>query len=68
MRIWDVDPRLLCRQHLLGEHREHRSPLDASLATGLDRQDTFVDPPDRQRQILRAKPCDCLLTTPGIGT
>lgn len=22
MRIWDVDPRLLCRQHLLGEHRE----------------------------------------------
>lgn len=22
MRIWDVEPRLLCRQHLLGEHRE----------------------------------------------
>ena len=22
MRIWDVDPRVLCRQHLLGEHRE----------------------------------------------
>lgn len=22
MRIWDVDPRLLCRSHLLGEHRE----------------------------------------------
>lgn len=22
MRIWDVDPGLLCRQHLLGEHRE----------------------------------------------
>lgn len=22
MRIWDVDPRCLCRQHLLGEHRE----------------------------------------------
>jgi hypothetical protein len=22
MRIWDLDPRLLCRQHLLGEHRE----------------------------------------------
>ena len=22
MRIWDVPPRLLCRQHLLGEHRE----------------------------------------------
>ena len=22
MRIWDVDPALLCRRHLLGEHRE----------------------------------------------
>ena len=22
MRIWDVAPNLLCRQHLLGEHRE----------------------------------------------
>ena len=22
MRIWDLPPRALCRQHLLGEHRE----------------------------------------------
>lgn len=22
MRIWDISPRRLCRQHLLGEHRE----------------------------------------------
>lgn len=22
MRIWDIQPRKLCRQHLLGEHRE----------------------------------------------
>ena len=22
MRIWDIPPRLLCRNHLLGEHRE----------------------------------------------
>jgi hypothetical protein len=22
MRIWDIPPRVLCRQHLLGEHRE----------------------------------------------
>lgn len=22
MRVWDVDPRKLCRKHLLGEHRE----------------------------------------------
>jgi hypothetical protein len=22
MRIWDISPSILCRQHLLGEHRE----------------------------------------------
>jgi hypothetical protein len=22
LRIWDIEPRKLCRQHLLGEHRE----------------------------------------------
>ncbi len=22
MRIWDIPPKLLCRNHLLGEHRE----------------------------------------------
>lgn len=22
MRIWDLEPKCLCRQHLLGEHRE----------------------------------------------
>jgi hypothetical protein len=22
MRVWDVNPKLLCRKHLLGEHRE----------------------------------------------
>src|SRR5262245_3560505 len=22
MRVWDIDPAILCRQHLLGEHRE----------------------------------------------
>jgi hypothetical protein len=22
MRIWDISPKLLCRKHLLGEHRE----------------------------------------------
>lgn len=107
MRIWDIEPAELCRQHLLGEHRElhglwniltrdlpgyrqhpetrrwegklaalhrrhealvaemhrrgyhHASPLDAALATGLDRQEDFVDPPEAQRRILMAKPCDC---------
>ena len=109
MRIWDIDPALLCRSHLLGEHRElhglwnilaydkrgysqhpetkrwvgkqaalfhrheqlvaemlkrgytHASPLDAALASGSAAQDVFIDPPDRQLEILRAKPCPCLL-------
>lgn len=107
MRIWDVDPALLCRAHLLGEHRElhaawnvitldrvgyarhpevvrwrgrlaalyarhealvaemarrgyrHASPLDRALATGTRRQRTFVDPPDRQLELLAAKGCEC---------
>ena len=107
MRIWDVDPALLCRSHLLGEHRElhglwniltrglvgysrhpetlrwdgrlaalfqrhealvaemerrgyrHHSPLDPALATGSAVQDVFIDSPDRQLELLRAKPCPC---------
>jgi hypothetical protein len=107
MRIWDIDPRLLCRNHLLGEHSElhaiwniltrgkkgyaahpetkrwqgklkalfivheeivqemrargydHRSPLDETLARGDRVQTAFVDPPARQREILRQKGCNC---------
>ncbi len=109
MRIWDVDPALLCRNHLLGEHRElhalwtilsedrrgyrnhpetvrwegklaalydrherlvaemaargfnHHSPLDPADATGASVQAAFVDPPERQLELLAAKPCPCLL-------
>ena len=107
MRIWDLSPRILCRQHLLGEHRElhaiwavlthgkkgysrhpetlrwvgkqkalysrheqlvnemtrrgyhHQSPLNRSLATGRARQSVYIDPPARQRTLLRSKGCDC---------
>lgn len=107
MRIWDIEPQLLCRQHLLGEHRElhaiwsvltlkkkgyskhpetlrwrgklkalylrhqllieemerrgfkEKSPLDQGLATGLSYQDEHVDTPSRQREILKAKGCQC---------
>lgn len=37
----------------------HASPLDPGLRTGSSVQDEYVDPPDLQRQILAAKPCDC---------
>ena len=107
MRIWDIPPDKLCRNHLLGEHNElhamwniltqgktgyskhpetirwkgklkalfrvheeivqemlargynHMSPLDKSLATGKSVQTTFVDPVERQIEILRQKGCCC---------
>lgn len=112
MRVWDVSPSLLCRKHLLGEHRElhglwniltkhqgqggyshhpetkrwqgklkalylrhealvkemkrrgyeHHFPLDKRLARGRAVQDYFLDTVPRQRQLLRAKPCGCLLS------
>jgi hypothetical protein len=107
MRIWDLPPDRLCRQHLLGEHRElhalwtilstgragyanhpetrrwrgklaalyarhealvaemerrgyrHGSPLDPLMATGSAIQTDYVDLPEAQRNLLRAKGCDC---------
>jgi hypothetical protein len=107
MRIWDIDPKHLCRNHLLGEHNElhaiwniitqgrkgyshhpeterwkgklralydihqkivlemesrgyrHHSPLDKTLATGMKFQDAFVDPIERQMEILRRRGCSC---------
>lgn len=37
----------------------HASPLDPAAATGSAHQDVFVDPPERQVEILKEKPCDC---------
>jgi hypothetical protein len=37
----------------------HGSPLDARLATGAAVQDRYVDPPEAQMTILRAKGCGC---------
>ena len=107
MRIWDIPPDKLCRNHLLGEHNElhamwniltqgkkgyanhpetkrwkgklkalfrvhekivkemiargyrHQSPLDKTLATGSRIQPCFIDPIERQIEILQQKGCDC---------
>ena len=40
----------------------HRSDLEAELAVGNEAQTEFVDPVERQRQLLAAKPCDCYNT------
>ncbi len=42
----------------------HASDLDPRLATGGTVQDAFVDPPDRQVELLRAKGCGCCAPAP----
>lgn len=113
MRIWDISPKLLCRKHLLAEHRElhglwnilikhnktggysrhpetlrwigkekalylrhkkligefkrrnyrHNTPLEKELVTGKDKQDFFLNTLLEQREILKKKPCKCLLNS-----
>jgi Pyrimidine dimer DNA glycosylase len=42
----------------------HKSDLDPSLAVGNEQQTEFVDPVERQRALLAAKPCDCYRSAP----
>jgi hypothetical protein len=39
----------------------HTSPLDENLATGSAIQDELIDSLDRQRKMLKNKPCHCYL-------
>ena len=107
MRIWDIPAKKLCRNHLLGEHRElhaiwsiltknkrgysrhpetirwknklaalylrhkkltkemkyrgyrHNSNLNRKFATGLQKQNIFIDSHKEQKRILKSKNCDC---------
>ena len=36
-----------------------KSPLDKRKAFGKSKQDVFVDPPEKQFQILKQKGCNC---------
>jgi hypothetical protein len=111
MRIWDLDPSCLCREHLLAEHRElhaiwsilvnkkkgysrhpetlrwkgklkalflrheklvsemrkrgykHYTSLDENKATGIDKQDVFLNTIEEQKEILKRKGCNCLKKT-----
>ena len=38
---------------------DHRSPLDASLASGSPVQDVFIDDVKTQRRLLKEKGCEC---------
>lgn len=112
MRIWDIEPKYLCRKHLLAEHRElhglwniltkhggkggyskhpetlrwvgklralynrheallkemkkrgydEKTSLDKNLAVGKSKQDVFINTIKEQKEILKNKPCDCLLS------
>lgn len=67
---WEGKLAALYKRHeaLVAEMRRrgfrHHSDLDPRLATGSDLQEAFVDPLDRQVEILRAKECGCYERTP----
>jgi len=44
---------------MLARGYNHKSPLDKTLAKGSSIQTSFVDPAERQIEILRQKGCDC---------
>lgn len=70
-RRWEGKLAALFQRHeaLVGEMKRrgysHSSPLDPKYATGRQIQDFFIDSPERQLEILRAKPCECLVKEPG---
>lgn len=64
-RRWEGKLAALYRRHeaLVAEMSRrgyrHASPLDEDAATGSTIQEDFVDSPERQREILWSKACDC---------
>lgn len=51
MRIWDIDPALLCRQHLLGEHRE----LHATWTILTEKKKGYSNHPEVKRWVGKLK-------------
>lgn len=64
---WVGKKKALYRRHkelakeLLRREYLHHSPLQKRYATGLGGQKIFIDTIREQRQILKQKPCQCLL-------
>lgn len=62
---WEGKTNALFERHeaLVGEMEcrgyNHRSPIDRSLGVGPKKQDDLVDSIAKQRQLLRAKDCEC---------
>ncbi len=51
-------------QEMVARGYNHQSPLDKRLAKGKRVQDEYIDPVDRQVEILKQKGCSCGVTTP----
>jgi hypothetical protein len=54
-------------QEMLARGYNHKSPLDKTLAKGSKVQTVFVDPVERQIEILREKGCSCGIGKEGQG-
>lgn len=64
---WVGKEKALCIRHqdlvkeFLNRGYKHNTPLDENLAKGSSSQDIFINTVVEQEEILKNKPCDCLL-------
>jgi hypothetical protein len=63
--LFDVHQKIV--QEMESRGYRHHSPLDKTLATGIKVQDVFVDPIERQMEILQKKGCSCTLSLQKSG-
>ena len=56
MRIWDIAVRRLCRQHLLGEHRELHAVW--AIVTGQAKRPGYENHPETKRWVGRTYPLE----------
>jgi len=72
-RRWEGKLAALYRRHealveaMQARGYRHHSPLDRSLATGLERQDELIDDISTQRRMLLDKGCECFGRTAEHG-
>ncbi|MBP8591239.1 pyrimidine dimer DNA glycosylase [Candidatus Shapirobacteria bacterium] len=64
---WKGKLRALYKRHqnLVAEFKKrdyhHQSPLEKKLAKGKGKQDVFLNTLEEQKEILKNKPCECIL-------
>jgi len=55
--LWNRHEALVKEFETRGYH--HHTPLDKKLAVGISKQDIFINTLAAQKQLLKAKPCEC---------